>query len=129
MAKRYCGNCGQILSKKKQICPDCDIALSEFKKPYNKLTSIMKIYLLIFGVATIYWLTQFILFRIYNVPGGSNFSITLILIPIATIYAIIQTRALLKSGFKRCKKCNKRSSLNSDYCIHCGYKIKWTLKV
>ncbi len=128
MAKKYCGNCGQLISKKKRICSDCDIEINEFKKPYNKMTLVMKIYLWILGIGTIGWVTQYTLFRIYNVPG-SNYSLPLILIPFVTIYAIIQTRALLKSGFKRCKKCDKKSSLNSNYCIHCGDKIKWTLKL
>ena len=128
MAKRYCGNCGEILSKKKQICPDCEISIKEFKKPYNKMTSQMKIAIWFFIFASILYLTLIAMVIINNVPHSPSIYITMFFLPAFAIYATIKTRALVKNGFKKCRKCDHKSSLNANYCIYCGKKIKWSSK-
>lgn len=128
MAKRYCGNCGKIIKKKKQVCEDCDIPYKEYKNPYHELPSWMKKSIIFFGIVAVIWLIFNILLWITNTSGARPLSVTAVMLFFMVFISYHQTKNQLKSGLKKCRKCEKNSSLHALYCIHCGNKIKWRYK-
>lgn len=124
MSKKYCGQCGQQLSKKKTkaVCSDCDIKWEEFNKPYNKWRVGMIVNLLIFYFAVVF-------FGMVYVLGGSNSRlVALYLITLSLILALYLTSTMpriVKKGLITCNECKNISSLKAKYCIYCGKRISW----
>ncbi len=126
MAKRYCGKCGQQLSKKKTkaVCSDCDIKWEEFKEPHNKWRIGMIVNLLILYFATAF----FGIVYVFELSHKDARLSILFLITLSLITAMFYTSTIpkiVKKGLITCKFCKNISSLKAKYCIYCGKRISW----
>ena len=128
MVKRFCGNCGEIIKKKKPVCQECDALFNEYKKPYNKMTPQMKKSIMFFIIVAIIWMSFNLFLWINDIPGARNMFIILVIILTGAGISAYQTKSYISSGFKKCMKCKGKSSLIANYCIHCGNKITWRYK-
>lgn len=122
MSKKYCGNCGIVISKKKSksICPECNIERDEFTEPYNKMKPGIVVTLAIFYIAILSFTFFFL-----TVPHDNQVYFLYALAWVGAIYYTIKARIVVKNGFIKCKKCKKTSSLKAKFCIYCGSRIGW----
>ena len=116
---RYCGKCGEKVSKKKLFCQTCEISVEEFKEPYNKLPLPLMIFLLIFYTVLI------ILYASIIIRSGIIFSsiwgvVLFVGFHIFIIILTIRAINVKQKGIWKCSKCNKEVSLKAKYCIYCG---------
>jgi predicted amidophosphoribosyltransferase len=126
--RKFCGFCGNTLTKGESVCSECESEWEDFKKPYHKLTWEMKMgiwaIIIVFGFLAAMFIIFFLLgieVRMGLYPIG--------VLTFGFIYAILSIRVRIERGVKICRRCSSESSLNARYCIHCGKKIRWLYKI
>ena len=123
---KYCGKCGEGLSKKETNCSNCNIEWIEFEKPYKKIPLKIVIFLCMFYFPTM----GYLLVLLVAMPDESPeicylYSVFIIALSLS-IYLTIKARKAVHKGVLTCRKCNKETSLEAKYCMHYGNGLIWT---